>query len=496
MATKPTLPTLTNTGNIQAQLTTINNGYRQIEDEFEKMLGREDNSLPNHMLDALDMDGNKVINVASGTEGPDAVNRSQLDTKEDSLGNPSANGMVLASTISGMRYWQDVAGGTAPTIARKFYFIDVKEALPSPSGGVITLEDNATYFFTTTIDLTGDRLVCGENTTILGGSSENCRIKSTGLTGIALITSGYSLPMRNITIEADVALNLNATGYPTGALDWFGVNFTNCATVGTIANYSNFIMTDCALLGSANMAFDGTIGTVGFNQCLFSGISGQSTIVVLSSATITRRFRMTYSAVSTPSTGLGIFFSASASVPVESYILDTVNFSGAGTALSGVAFSDNKALFTNCKGIDNTSSIANYYMSANATATNVISVNTPLKIDGATTASSINQKFSHSSNRATYVGGLLRDFKVSAVASVTAAASNLQIGFYVAKNGTVIPESEMYVTTNAASRAESVAIHTLVSLTTNDYIEIWVENDTNSTDVTVTYLNVIVESLN
>ncbi len=116
MATKPTLPTLVNTGNIQAQLTTINNGYRQIEDEFEKMLSREDDSLPNHMLDALDMDGHKVINVEDGTEGADAVNKSQLDTKEDLLGNPIASGMVLASTVGGDRYWTSDLNVLTPTL--------------------------------------------------------------------------------------------------------------------------------------------------------------------------------------------------------------------------------------------------------------------------------------------------------------------------------------------------------------------------------------------
>lgn len=105
MATKPTLPTLTNTGNVQAQLTTINQAYRTIEDEFEKMLSREDGSLPNHMLDAIDMDGHKIVNVEDGTEGADAVNKSQLDTKEDVLGNPAADGYVLASMADGTRFW-------------------------------------------------------------------------------------------------------------------------------------------------------------------------------------------------------------------------------------------------------------------------------------------------------------------------------------------------------------------------------------------------------
>ena len=58
-------------------------------------------------------------------------------------------------------------------------FVSSKNDLPTPVSSVITLEDNVTYYFTTTVDLLGDRLVGGENTVILGSSSENSRIKST-----------------------------------------------------------------------------------------------------------------------------------------------------------------------------------------------------------------------------------------------------------------------------------------------------------------------------
>jgi hypothetical protein len=171
-----------------------------------------------------------------------------------------------------------------------FVFVNTINDLPEPVGGVITLADNVTYFITSTIDLLGDRLVCGQNTTILGGSSENCRIKSTGLTD-ALITSNYSLPIRNITIEANLALDLDATGNSNQALDWFGVNFTDCAVIGTVKSYSNFIATDCAVLNSANWTFDGTIGTIGFTQTIFDGRSGQTTIVFPSTLTVTRRIK-------------------------------------------------------------------------------------------------------------------------------------------------------------------------------------------------------------
>lgn len=129
MATKPTFPKVTNTGNVTAQLNTINLAITQIESEFEKMLSREDESLPNHMLDALDMDGNKVINVADGTEGADAVNKSQLDTKEDGLGNPYEDGMFLASLTNGHRYWSKTAsGGSAPVPLTVFEYIDFNTA--------------------------------------------------------------------------------------------------------------------------------------------------------------------------------------------------------------------------------------------------------------------------------------------------------------------------------------------------------------------------------
>jgi len=141
MATKPTLPTLTNTGNVQSQLSTINNAFRGIENEFEKMLSREAGSLPNHMLDDLDMNGNKVINVADGTEGADAVNKSQLDTKEDVLGNPIADGYVLASLADGTRFWVKASsvgsggatlwGGIGGTLADQ---IDLMNALATKLG--------------------------------------------------------------------------------------------------------------------------------------------------------------------------------------------------------------------------------------------------------------------------------------------------------------------------------------------------------------------------
>ena len=134
-------------------------------------------------------------------------------------------------------------------------------------------------------------------------------------------------------------------------------------------------------------------------------------------------------------------------------------------------------------------------MTNNAISTVISTIDTPVKVLGVTTANTINQKFTHTDNRLTYVGALIRDFQVTATVSLT-SGNNKVIGVYVAKNGIVISSSEMYSTTSATGRSESLTCQTILELNQNDYVEIWVENSSNSDNITVEYLNVICKSLN
>lgn len=375
-------------------------------------------------------------------------------------------------------------------------FVSSKSDLPTASGGVITLAANVTYFFTTTVDLLGDRLVCGNNTTILGGSSENCRIKSTGLTGTALITSTYSLPIRNITIEADVALNLDGTGNSTAALDWFGVNFTDCTTIGTIKSYTNFIMQDSAFLNSGGLTFDGTIGTIGATQCLFDCRSTKTAIILPATLTITRRFRITYSSFVILSGETGINVNASATIPTEAYILDTVNFAGGGTYLAGVNHTSNDALFINCVNITNTAVNGQLYMQGNATATTISVQNTFYKVAGTTTASADNSKYSHSNNRLTCDATISRKYLIQCVLSFTSSANDIcEFGFYDSKLGAIRTPSRTKATANASGRAESVTFVCVVQHSAGDYLEIHATNTSGARNITVDQMNFIITEI-
>jgi len=373
--------------------------------------------------------------------------------------------------------------------------INSVDDLPEASGGTITLDDNKTYYFTTEIDLLGDRLVCGENTTILGASSENTRIKSTGLVGTALITSNYSLPMRHITLEADIALDLDGDGVTT-ALDWFGVNFTDCTSVGTIKDYSNFIMADSAFLNSGNLTFDGTIGTIGFDQCLFDCNSTNTVLILPSTLTVSRRFRVIYSSFIVGSGETGINVSTGTTIPTEGYILDTVNFAGGGTYLTGLDHTSNDALFINNRGITNSAANGQLYMQGNATTTTVSSTNVFYKVSGTTTPSVDNSKFTHSNNRLTCDAVISRKYLIQANLAFTAGANNVcEFGFYDSQLAGIRTPSRTKSTANSGGRAEGVTFFCVLEMSNGDYLEIHAANTSAVTDITVEQLNFIITEI-
>ena len=372
----------------------------------------------------------------------------------------------------------------------EFVEVNALTDLPAASSGVITLVGGYTYLFLKHIDLLGSRLVCGQDTVIVGWSSENCSITSTGLSAAtALVTSVYSLPIRNISFTHDLVFNLDGDGTTT-ALDWFGVNLLNCASAGTIKDYTNFVFGDGALLNSGGFTFDGTIGTIAFSNSLFDTASTKTAINVLSTCAISRRLRIIYSSFVTLSGETGVNFNTSATVGDEKYILDTVNFSGGGTYITGVDSTSNKALFANCVGITNTSTKGLLYMINNTTDTTIggPNVNVWVKAAGTTTSGSLSKFTMPSNNRLTYTGAFNQSFMVHANASVRSSAGTQVISIGIAKNGTILAETEMTIRTTTSNQEYPGSTLAVIDMVATDYIELFVKN-TGSSDVRVSDLN-------
>jgi hypothetical protein len=391
-----------------------------------------------------------------------------------------------------------------------FIFVGSKNDLPPAVNGVINLKDNYTYFFTTVVDLQGDRLVAGQNTTILGGSSENCRIKSTGIsTTDALLSSHYSLPIRNITLEAPYAINLDATGYGTQALDWFGVNFNNCAKVGIISSYDNFIMLDSAFLNAQDLSFDGVTGTVGFNQCLFTGnfgLGGTKSILNFPSTFICRRrIRISVSSFVVPAgyTGItvqdGVAFQTAGGVyNPESFIIQTCNFSGPGTKLGVSTHTDvnlNDSFYEGNRGIQNTFVVGQLYMKDSTDLTYFPAANTWTKIAGITTTVGVtNSKFTATDNRLTCNAAIDRKYTIQATIAFESGANiyNAKFGFYDSTVGIRTASTFQHAATNDINH---VTLSDIIELNSGDYIEIHAMNLANDEPLRVTDINLIVSQI-
>ena len=371
-----------------------------------------------------------------------------------------------------------------------FIKVNALTDLPTAISGVINLVDGYTYLFLKHLDLLGSRIVCGQDTVIVGWSSENCSITSTGLSGsVALITSVYSLPIRSISFTHDLVFDLQGDGTTT-ALDWIGVNLLNCASGGTIKNYTNFVAGDSALLNSGGFIFDGTIGTIALSNCLFDLAPTKTAINVLSTCTISRRLRIIYSSFVVLSGETGVNLNTSATIGDERYILDAVNFSGGGTYITGVNATSNKALFYNCIGITNTSTKGLIYMINNATDTTIgtTNVNVWVKAAGTTTSGSLSKFTSPSNNRLTYTGAFSQSFMIQVNASVRSSGTNQIISIGVAKNGTILAETEMTIRTSISNQEYPGSTLAVIDMVATDYIELFVKN-TGSAEVRVSDFN-------
>lgn len=478
MVADPSKPT-------RQELNEVARGNQRVLRAFERLFEVAGEETPGEVID-LQSQVDAAVALSIASQGKPANTRPRLGDVLASAFNRTST--ILSNALRGL-------------LRANVVFVSDRLDFPAAVGGAITLPDNTAYLIYGTVDLEGDYLLCGQNTSISGGSSENTYLQSTGLSAsIGLLTSEWSITLRDITLDGvsgGKLLDLDASGNANQALDWRNVNFQNTDNIGTIANYGNFVGETLGILGAAGWVFDGTVGTIAFANTLFSGTSTGTIITVPATAVISRRFRVIYSAVVVPTGGTGFNVSTSASVPVEGYIFDTCNFAGGGTYLSGIDYTYNEARFLQNRGITNTAVITSYYMNGNVTPTltSGVAVGTPIKVAGTTTEGSISQKFDNStSNRAVYQGAIPRNVEVEAILSLSSGNNN-QIGIYIAKNGTEISESETYITTDAGGVLENGQTAFFVSVVDTDYIEVFVENNTAANDILVENLKVNIKEV-
>jgi hypothetical protein len=116
------------------------------------------------------------------------------------------------------------------------------------------------------------------------------------------------------------------------------------------------------------------------------------------------------------------------------------------------------------------------YAVGSGVATTFTGTGVKTKLAGTTTSTNL-FRFSTNSenNKLIYLGRKSRYFTIHGALSFQSSADNTTYIVYVAKNGTVINQSKVYVRSNSVNDILAVPIVVTTELTTNQYVEIWAE---------------------
>jgi len=410
---------------------------------------------------------------------------------------PVPTGMLIYNTggsiTNGFYYWTGSAWAlinSSMNSRNNFVLVKSVSDFPAPVSGVITLAAGVTYEINGTITLTSS--INLNNAWIRGVDAVNDKLIYTPASG-GLFTGANGGNIKSITLSAPNAggsvFNLNAGGANRNLI-MENLYILGCNNVGTITGFAGtvFMQTVAYFTNTNGITFTNDTNVVILNTLWDKGNSNTY-----------ERFTGTFSSilktggamqVLTANTATAI--SVSGITGIGSGELKNVMFIGTGTYVGG-SFSSRWEVESN--GIiteKDDVSTGNIYVSTPA-VTNFSAINTPTKVLGTTTSTNLFRVTMPTNNRLTYTGKKAKRFQVISSASIVSSGLNKSYTFYVAKNGTILPESRQQLQLPLTVDRGSITISCTVSLATNDYVELWVANNTDNISITVSTMNLAIK---
>lgn len=383
----------------------------------------------------------------------------------------------------GYYYWNSARWLMLSTARDNYVRVRSAADFPAPVAGVITLVAGVEYEINGTIVLTNSINLNG--CTIKGEDSSNDKLIYTG--GGAMFTGNKTGNLRFLSITASAGSVFNIDALATNQnMVVQNCFFLGCNSVGTIAGVGGtvFFATVAYFVNTNGITFQNDHNVV-LNNTLWD----------VSNFNIYERFVGTFNViqllggdrlVTSANTATALDISGITSVSAAS--AKVIMFVGTGTYVNGTFTNSWEVEANGVSTQKDDVAGGNMYMTT-PTATTFGAINTPVKVLGTTTSVGLYRMTNPANNRLTYTGSKTRAFFVSCALSITQPNSNRFFSFYIAKNGVVIPESRQDIKVVNSTDQVSIPISCRVTMAPGDYIEVWVANQTATTDVTVQTLN-------
>lgn len=368
---------------------------------------------------------------------------------------------------------------------------------PTPSGGVITLSANTIYrIASNNVDVSPNRIV-GSKGSVLNGFSTLTNTLTSNVTG-DFISATDSMEISQLSINCPNAtfVNYNSPTVQNGILGIILVTVISCDKIINSTNHGTLLVTNLGINSNTTngISINGTCGFTLFDAVVIQNAPGTvldfgtsvNSVVEVNNLEI-----IPASAATIPIDGL----SSSGNIsPIGIGNIRATNVLGTFSSTGNIVSSDLRWNFIHSNVFPDSVNRSYLTLPTNATVTVISAINTPVKILG-TWTDVINSRFTNdNTGRITYIGVKDVTSKISLHMELLKSGGGTDnYTLYIAKNG-VVDSNLLFKFSLSTATQPIIPLNGFISLSTNDFIEVFVENNSNLNNITAIQANYVVDA--
>jgi hypothetical protein len=354
---------------------------------------------------------------------------------------------------------------------------------PTAAANVITLAANTVYMVSGSIDIGADRFDTSNGGVVLMGSNPNLDKITTTNTGALFTGTSVWLRELGVTITGGDVFNMSGLG----VISCSGFFVFGCEKLGTVNATGLFFWNNSNItnMSISGLTISGACRSIIIQNNSLSNFEGTGIDLGTSTASLIRldgnRMSGNVGAVS-----LNVGALSANILDGEGWVTNNL-FNGLGTAAIGSTSADDDWVYHDNSGLPNSFRGGDGHILGNGTATTISTISTPVQINFASGfIPDLESSFTVDTDGCfTYTGSTAQNVEASAtIYGDSASGTNVGYRFYFAKNDIVAVGSvaqEQY----DSSDPHSTAIFHIDQLVNGDKICLWVENITNTTNITI-----------
>jgi len=413
-------------------------------------------------------------------------------TQRDAIATPP-NGLQIYNTTTNktecyrLTQWESVNFDNPSENLKQVYALS---DLPAPSSGGIMLDASKMYVFHGMINISPNYL--NLNGAGLRGTDPGKDGVMSSVSGGVLRSTGVSVFIENLAV-------IPASG-GTKAYDFAdatGSNFCNLFSgssvieigitslgVGQISGFKAITIQKNYWKCADGIKITGNVGKFTSSYNFITGISNGSGIEFLSGLTIDDIDLANNYFIYSGQTGVKV----NAGAYIDLGRMNTNMFRGVTTLLNGFdSYTPGWEMMMNTS-IPNSRAYGYLYFNDNLTSTSTSPNNSYVKIAGTTTVTTLQKFSSPANNRLLYTGKRTILARVLITITGKSPTNGADFTFALAKNGTAITTPKQTTATLINNQSFTLILESEVSLSTNDYIEVFIKTTSSTSSVTISDL--------